>query len=483
MAVEHSIDRRSAAAPHAAVCLLLCWMGGCAPLAVAPMGQGFAEIATAPDSLPETDRELRHDAVELVAYELAPDPSDGNLEFPERPSQPSGGYSIGEVLALARQNHPAVIATRRAIEQSRANIAVAGQATPPELVLDVDTPVHDQSGASSASARLTFPIGQRAQQDAQIRIAQAELATAIAEHQRTVRVTSDEVLSVTLQTIYLQQRLELDRRADEISRERKQLSDPELRDGDAAANLVDFATAHSAAQRAVGRVFETERDLAIARDTVAQWMGIDGSAGLEGHPSVVIDNSLQTESLALPALAEVVDAALSDSAELAAAQSATVAGWLTYQAARNELPAMEAGPRYDHRLGRRDDQVGLRFQTDLPNHRNVQAETTAAEVSAKSMEDRVQLVRHAVAAQAARDFRELQSIATQLESYRQDTFVDDQQRILAAAQNHQELTGQQRLQIEEAILDQQRDQLELEYRFAVIRSRLRLHAIAPGSIQ
>ncbi|QEG01682.1 Outer membrane efflux protein [Stieleria maiorica] len=388
----------------------------------------------------------------------------------------SDALSLEEVVAQARLRHPRVIAAKRLIDQAESQVRLAASRQNPEFVLDLDTPVHDDQDATELSTRLTFPIGQTPAIRLRVRAARAEVARADASYQQTLRSVIDDALSAAIDLSFLEARAELDRQAYQLALRRHALLAPGRNSGDAAENLVDHVNAANAVRQAAQDRFTSRRRLSLARNRLAEAIGMDPQTELEEVQTLSVESLLGECSASLPPLRDVIDAAIGASEELLAADWATRRGWIEHQQARLSPLSMEMGPRYQDRLGRNDDTVGVRFQSDLPIHDDGRAGVAATSINAQLLEDQSRLKRHQIIHALARDYRELESIAAQLEHDRVDSIVAELERVLRAQDTQDVLTGQQVLRIEQAILDHRRDQLDLEYRCAVLRSKLRLDA-------
>lgn len=470
--------RLTAGSALCAVTLLIVCSCGCAPLSVAPAHnpRDIKETILTPEfewSEIESDGETD---VRPVAFEeeIQPDQSISG-------SRQSASFTIPQIIALARTNHPIAIASNRKIRHAKAQVAVAGKKDNPEFVIDVETPLHDKNDATELSTRVTFPLFQSHARRSRIRVARAEVATAVASHQAELRRLSENALLTALRVAYLQEKVTLDEQSDQLARERMRLLSPELRDGDLAQNLIDFNNATSDARQSGQELFGSRRDLSVAQVSLAEAMGFDLAGEFESDVAIDVNDSLGAIPLALPPRSEVIAAVLRDSQELVTAQSAIQKAWLEQELSRDDPLGAEAGPLYQDRLGRDDDTIGVRFQSDLPIHRKQRERMIVAGLRALGTEDQVQLKRHEIASSIARDYQELKSIAEQIRRDRLDTFVADQEQILLDVEAQNVMTGEQIIRIRQSILDRRRDQLDLEYRFTMLRSKLRLHAVVDAT--
>ena len=163
------------------------------------------------------------------------------------------------------------------------------------------------------------------------------------------------------------------------------------------------------------------------------------------------------------------------SEEVGHAQTDADAAWVRQQVIRNTALASEIGPLYEDQLGRDDDNIGLRFQTDLPLLDHRRSGVAMAGFEALSAEEEVRVKRIEAAGAVARDYQELRAVASSLAKIQDDGFIEVQQATLERSREAGLMTGDQEIQIRQVILQRRRRQLELEHRFAVLRSRLHLH--------
>ncbi|MEL6104540.1 MAG: TolC family protein [Planctomycetota bacterium] len=390
--------------------------------------------------------------------------------------------ALPEIIARAQTEHPAARATRRRIDQADAAIDVASDPSNPELVLDLDTSLRDQSDETEISARLTFPLD-FANRRWRRRVAESNALSARAAHRETVRGLREAALLSAIEVAYLSQRLSLDEQWEALALERSRILDPSKRAGgnvngdDAAERMREHAEAIEAAEAADQACFETRRDLIHAKTELAEAMGIDLSRNPVEVESLRVDETLLAQPASLPELNNVVEAAIRDSARIDAARQRLRTRRVAVQAERHRVVSSEAGPRYDDRLDSDDDRIGIRFQTDLPIHSLNLNRSRVAAFDAKHSEEDLRRVQNEVAAQTMRDYHELTILNERLLKIQTEDSIESQRARLENPTLADVLTGEERLALEETYLRRERRRLELRYRHARIRSKLRLHAV------
>ena len=386
-------------------------------------------------------------------------------------------WSLDEIVSHARAHHPRAIASSRKVDQARSRVKIAAQKAAPEFVFDVDTPLYDDDQATEISTRLTVPLFDGDQRANRVKDARAAVWSATATHESVLRQLGDNALASAMDVAYLAQLVTLLNQSVELASQRSSYLNPENRSGDVASNVVDYVNAMSDLQQLTNELNQTKRDHALARVDLAQAMGLEineYSTALEAFEVDVFFSELAHE---LPPISEVLHASVRESQALAAARAAVhQAGFQREIAANPGLP-IEAGPRYQNELGDNGDTVGVRVQTDLPVHQNQRVLADAASIVMRLREDEMEQVRHEVIAETARVYREVQVLAEQLREEPFDDVIRQQQAILDDPVGSAVLSGEQRCRIAMAINRQQRQRLELQYRHAVLRSKLRLHSL------
>ncbi|MEO1524918.1 MAG: TolC family protein [Planctomycetota bacterium] len=392
--------------------------------------------------------------------------------------------TLPEIIERAQAEHPTALATRRRIEQADAAIDVASDPSNPELVLDVDTSLRDEPEQTELSARVTFPLDFNNRRWRR-RVAESNALSARMDHRQAVRALREAALLSAIEVSYLSQRLVLDEQRETIAKERSRILNPATMSesgadlSDTAQRLRQYTDAIEAAEAASQARFETRRDLVHAKTELAEAMGMDLSEDPGAVEHLQVDEALLAHPDRLPALDDVVNAAVQDSARIDAARQLLRTRRLTTQAERHRWVPSEAGPRYDDRLGSDDDRIGFRFQTDLPIHDLNLNRSRVASFDAKYAEADLARVRNEVASQTMRDYQELTILNERLDEIDTGPSIEAQRAQLESPAVADILTVEERLALEETLLRRQRRRLDMRYRHARIRSRLRLHAVMP----
>ncbi len=428
-------------------------------LTVQPQWRETSGQKIKPDSgqdTPEIADLIRKDTLSPV--EIRPASSTQPIESAEQ--------SIDQIVAYAELHHPRVQAALQEIDIARAAVLTASAQDNPNLVVDVQTPVYDHDDPTELTTRLTFPVGRRREIRLRRLVAASAVAKAEADYQATLREIGAAARQAALDVAYLQHRYDLDVQDEQLSLRRAGALAPDQVDGDPAENFVRHVDAKWEAQRATAQRLKTQRELAIARADLASAMGLP-----ETEPSLV-SFDFDSFSLDLPSLQDVMVDAERHSAAVEVAMADFDQSRRQYELQRGIGVDKEMGPRYQDRLGEDDDSIGVRFQTDIPLYDPQRGPIAEAAAETRRQSTQVKLARHQVRDRIKRDYRELESLAKELRRYRGGAFVTEQHKMLETARDQQLMTAAQMLRIELAIVDHRRQQLQLEYRFALLRSRI-----------
>ncbi|MEM9828311.1 MAG: TolC family protein [Planctomycetota bacterium] len=411
---------------------------------------------------------------------------------PERDASALQIPGLDVILADAVHRNPLVRAARQRANAARAAYDAADIPDNPEFVIDLDTPVHDQSDATELSTRLTFPIVPRARQDASKRRARARWvrlrAEASAIETRVSRELTQAWLNLHLTAAAL-------RVARDLARTRSQLADyldPERLDtGDPGRNLIRYVEAGQDATRAAGGAADLDRVLQSDLVRLATRLNrtseslrqqvIAANASEDGElPKWLTDiPNLPDESRWL---AEQWDAA-----EIKRRQAAIVEQREALIASAKTDLNQEVGPRFQDRLGVNDDTIGVRFSTDVPLHdvNQEQREASLAGLAAASAD--LENERTEQLANAKSRYAELRELAAQIRGHfvtAANDGVDSRAtrnfneraaleheaygrgiEVLENERAEELLSTSQRLTIELALLERKRDRLELLDRY------------------
>ncbi len=377
-------------------------------------------------------------------------------------------YTLHQVLAHAKTNHPSIHAASREIDIARAGITTANTKPNPNLVLDLDTPLHDRDDATELTTRVTFPFGGSKERQWRRRVAMAQVIKAEANFQATVRQVSDAATAAAIRSIYLQQRLALDTRVEQLAIERRQALTEGLPSDNPAKNLLDQMEARIDVDQATQIRFATERELATTSSILANRMGMNR------YRVMKVVGTLEEVPLELPSLDEVITNSEQESEQIIVALANLNESRAFHCLQHNIGTDKQFGPRYQDRLGRDDDTLGVRLDLDLDVHRVQQGPIAQSVQAMHQQQDRVALARHQWLGEVTRIHRELESLTAELAHYRNDQFLAEQRELLSDETAARFLTAAQRIEIERSVVRRELDQLERQYAIAVLRSQIRL---------
>jgi outer membrane protein TolC len=386
----------------------------------------------------------------------------------------TASYTLAQILQRAQNDHPSIQAASREIDIARAGLVTAATKPNPNFVFDLETPVHDRDDPSQLTTRMTVPFGGKGERSFRRQVAMARLVKAEANLQATVAQVAAEATATALKVIYLQQRLTLERSDEQLARQQvEQLVEAPQRE-DPAGNLLDQIDARRKADQATKRRFATDRELRIARAQLANQIG-SGAVS-----SVTVLGSFDEVPTTLPSLDEVLAIAEPDEETIAVALAELEESRAVHRLERNIRTSREIGPRYQDRLGRADDTVGVRLDFDLDVHGMQAGPIAETAQTTYRQQDRLTLARHLWVGEITSLYRELESLLEESQHYRDDRILEQQPSMLRDPSTAQLLTASQKLEIERAIVARQVDELERRFTIAWIRSQLGLDpAIGP----
>lgn len=377
-------------------------------------------------------------------------------------------YTLNQIADFARSQHPSVQAASREIDVARIAVTTASAERNPNLVIDLDAPVHDRDSAAELTTRITFPFGRNRERHWQRRVALARVVKAEADLQVAVRQATDAAIAAALRSIYLHEQLALDVRSERLAGDRlAAIAQEPVRDNP-ANNLLDRMEARLEAVEATQRRFSTQRELAVTDALLASRMGLSASTPL------LVRGSLDRVPLQTPTLDEVVQDAANTSEAIEAALASLNESRDFHGLQKHISSSKEFGPRYQDRLGRGNDRIGVRLELDLDLQHTQQGPIAESAQVIHQQQDRLTLARHVWLEEITGIHRELASITAELQYYREDGFVEDQHALLDDELARRLITSAERIKIEQSIVGRQREQLQLRYLIAVLRSQLGL---------
>jgi hypothetical protein len=271
-----------------------------------------------------------------------------------------------------------------------------------------------------------------------------------------------------LRSIYLRQLLELDITLETLTREQRESLAQDVQRDDPAENLMDQHKARTNADKATQRRFADQRELDLAHVDVAIAMGRNPRLPL----SVI--GTLDNVSLTLPRLEQIIQDSEQESEQIIVALAELNESRAYHCLQQNIVGERRMGPRYQDRLGRDDDTIGVRLDVDLDVHRIQSGPIAESAKATHQQRDEVALARHVWLGEVTRVYRELASRIAELEHSQDDDFIAEQRAILDDEETAALMTAVQRNEIEQSIVAHQMELLQRRYTVAVLRTQIRL---------
>lgn len=375
--------------------------------------------------------------------------------------------TMEEIAQSVYQDHPTLAAAAEEVAIARAAAVTANSRQNPRFVVDFDTPVH-VNGPSEISTRLTFPLGTRRPRSL---LHQATL-TDIARAESAYRVIEEQLLDTAVASAidvqYLQQLQKLDRQLARLARLRTNYLRPDRIDGDAADNTVRFVNSQLDSSQAMQQSFESEHELVIAQADLSIALGRSDTA------RIWVDGRLDKSNSPIPKLKALIDAKIKNAPEVNEAVAILQKSRHLYQIEQERREDAEMGPRYQDRLGASDDSIGVRFATNLAVHDTQRGPIAEAAAKVRYDQENIRVVKQRIADSVTRAYREWQTVNHQSQWYQEDDFIEEQEAFLRDPVTESLMTAAQSIEIQQAIIRRQRQELRLQYRLATLSQELGL---------
>ena len=189
--------------------------------------------------------------------------------------------TLAEALARAREQAPAIVSARLAIEESRGRLAGT---THLPLNPEVDFGFGTRQGNGSRSSDVDLGYGQMFEpgrrRDARRAMAAAGLDQRVADLDEVTRVTLRETALAFLRVIFLAEQIRLLERSAELAASVSQIADRRFRAGDIA--ILDVNIARAALARSKAERLGTMGERAMAMGQLQQLLQLEGDLEIRG---------------------------------------------------------------------------------------------------------------------------------------------------------------------------------------------------------
>lgn len=424
----------------------------------------------AADSHADVQQESVSDAATTASFA---EPVDSTLLDESAELEVDQGLTVPQVLQHALECHPLLRAREHEVEVARARLITAGLLPNPRLVMDTESPVHESDPTDlTTRVEFTIPFGgklRRRKAVARAGIQRAQLALGL-ETEQVLLEAGDAAVEV----LYLQ----------ELLAQQEQLSD--LADREASVLQSRFeAMAVSIADKV--RADLTAADCALARlDTAAKLevarLTLSRAMGLPTPGPVRMKGRLAADPIVCMPLETVLATAREVRPELADARVAVTESRRQVALARAEAcPDVVMGPRYQDPLGVDDDQIGVRFNMDLPLFDRNQGSISERAAEVRASHAMLAATEITSLGDVASAYQELLALQSLLDYYDRDVLPLDAraESMIRDYLTTQALSEDQALDLLQRLIRTRINHLQLRYRFAQLRIRLELFLGCP----
>lgn len=379
-------------------------------------------------------------------------------------------WTMDELLQFTLEHHPSLRARQHEVEIARAKLVTARLLPNPQLVMDTESPVHD-ADTTDLTGRVTFEIPLGGKRRLRESAARSGVCLARAALSRNTEEVLVEAADAAIEVLYLQELLALRTQQSELASKKAKAESPEFDRQTPEVNLVDKVQADIGAAAMETRRRDAETLLTTARLRASRAIGLSPPELLAVRGQLVFD------SAPLLPLDAVLAAARRSKPELEEVRAALTQSQSQHELAHAEaIPDPEMGPRYQDALGEAKDEIGARFNIDLPLFDRNQGGIleTAAQVRAnRAILDGAEL---AVLSDMTSAYMELQSIRSTLGFYetRAMQLVDYYEDLLSKPEIRKTISEKQATEILEELLELRVRELELRYRYVRLLGRMQL---------
>lgn len=432
-------------------------------------------------SAPRDDRSPRSPSLEVEepatpAIAVSPEQPDGAkslLSVVTRESDPVGAATertLEEILDHALSAHPLLQARRHEVSIARAKLVTAGLLPNPRLVMDTDSPVHE-AGPTELTTRVTFEIPTGGKRRLRKAVAESEIQRARAALSRETELVLLEAADAAITTLYWQELLRLTTRAKEIAAEKAKLTKPSRDNRGPGLRLVDAVEAECDAADAEARWIDTQ-----SRSVAAQ-LRLSKAVGIYPPLPIQIAGTVEVDSGPLLSLDEVITIARSNRPELSEARAALCTSQRRYDLSYAErVPNVRLGPRYRDRLGEADDEIGVRFNVDIPLFDRNQGGILESGAEVRASRARFEVARLSALGDVAEAFLEIESLHQALARYKAGGLerMEHYEALLRDPNAQQGISRIQALDLRRRLVQARITHLELRCRYLRLRARLEI---------
>jgi cobalt-zinc-cadmium efflux system outer membrane protein len=388
----------------------------------------------------------------------------------DRPVEATAGatMTVEQALEYALGHHPLLRARQHEVEAARARLITAGLLPNPRFVLNTGSPL-DREGPTDLLGRLEFTIltgGKR-----RLREAAAEAGiqrTRLALDRETEQVLA-EAADAAVEVLYLQELTGLQSQLSEMAAKTAALHRDRFKAGQItyAATILSALDAGNVEMARLG----AQGLLELARVRLSRAIGlppserpsVQGQLDVEAIPPVPLEKVLAQAERSRPELAESRAALRESQQRLAVAEA-------------DARPDIVLGARLRTTLGERGNDMGGRFETDVPVFDRNQGRIAEGAAMVGTSRAMVDVTKIATLSDVAAAYLELRATQSRLELYQTHVrpAAEDAEKTIREARAEEVLTPSRISELLEQLVRVRVQHLDLRYRHDRLRTRLEI---------
>lgn len=375
--------------------------------------------------------------------------------------------TMDEAVALGLSQHPLLQVRQGQIAMARAAEQLASTPRNPNFVVDWNAPLGDRGDPHEIGMRLTFPFHYARERAWRMAAARTGVRRSQTVYDAQLQELEKSLWTTLIETLYLQRQTEyLDERCALLEQRVRATDVSKLPTQDESAvgpALLRWIEAQADLAETKEQILEAQRKLVVLQSTLAAWLN-----RAPGELVTVTDTDFPTFEDP-GSLDESLDRARREVAQLQASELQALQARQVAAAEASTTAKKDIGPRYQDRVGRDDDSIGIRFQSDLWLFPEQLRQTQRAQATAQTADQQRQVLERRIETRIVQAYRELEILREQVYRQAQDPFVKQQNDLLASATAAKYLTAAQTAEVRLMLLDRKLQLLKMQERMALLQ--------------
>ena len=375
---------------------------------------------------------------------------------------------VPEVLEYALDHHPILRAREQEVDVARAQLVTAGLLPNPQLVMDTESPVH-QNDPTELTTRVTFTIPTGGKMRRRKAVAEAGIRRARQTLSREAETVLLDAADAAIEVLYLQELLSLNKQyhAEAVKRANAEVLGLS---GQLELGLADKIEVDIDSVLAEVESVETDTRLTGARVVLSRAIGMPPGVFVRMRGALTVDS----ECSLLPLQSVVAAAERNRPAITEACLTLTESHRLHDLAHAEAKPDLVLGPRYQDPLGEDDDRIGVRFNMDLPIFDRNQGEILESAARIRANRALLETARLSSINDVVAAYMKLRSIQTGAKLFETRTvdLISRYKDLIRDPDIRQGISASQTAEIQQELLTFRKRHLDLRYQYHRLLVRL-----------